>query len=142
MIMIEINGQTVDRFSADGQGWQGTLQFQDREANELRIYHYGKNYITDQCPDKFFELQRAWINGVDLKHNLHRFQQVAFLPPWDTDPPPAHSLYLGHNGYLALSFQMPINAWLKTIFGVDQQTMHGQHTTRTVLDDVKSSFGF
>lgn len=140
--MIIINDQIIGRFEANQSEWQCECEMLLADTNVLKIEHYGKNYTTDSDPDKYFELQRCWVNGVDLKHHLHRFQQTAYLAPWDDTSPPAHSLYLGHNGYLLLNFDAPVNQWIQTIFGVNQDTMHGQSTTRAVLEDVKQSFGF
>jgi hypothetical protein len=140
--MIKINHVILARFQADSNLWQGVLEFDSKDINLLQIEHYGKNYITDQSPDKHFELQRCWINDVDLKHHIHRFNQTAYLAPWDTVPPPPGSLYLGHNGYLELEFQTPVNNWIKKMFNVSSDTMHGQHTTRETLNEVKQYFGF
>jgi hypothetical protein len=140
--MIKINDQVIDRFCADQAQWQGTYSLDFSADNSLKIEHYGKNYVTDSVPDRYFELLRLYVNDVDLKHHLYNLRQTAYLPPWDTQPPPDHSLYLGHNGYLELGFSSPINAWIQGLFGIDSKTMHGQATTRAVLDDVKASFGF
>lgn len=141
MIMIMINGTVIDRFLAETGTWQGQCSVELLPSkNRLQIWHYGKNYNTDHAPDKFFQLEKIYINGVDLKHHIHRFQQIAFLPPWDQEPPPSTSLYLGHEGYLELEFDSPVNQWIKNLFNVGESTMHGQQTTRAVLDDVKKFF--
>jgi hypothetical protein len=141
-ILIKINHEIVSRFQADSTNWECVLEFDPKDTNRLQIEHYGKNYITDQRPDKYFELKRCYINDVDLKHHIHSFKQTAYLAPWDTDPPPSSSLYLGHNGYLELEFAAPVNNWIKKMFNVSNDTMHGQHTTRKTLIEVKQYFGF
>lgn len=141
MIMIKINDTIIDRFQADEKKeWTGEYFLELLPENTLKIEHYGKNYITDQNPDKYFELEKIFVNQVDLKHHLHRFQQFAYLPPWDHSPPPDHSLYLGHNGYLKLEFTSPVNQWIQKLFGLTSGTMHGQSTTREVLQQVKNFF--
>jgi hypothetical protein len=138
--MIKINDNIVERFHADQSDWTGQFLVNLNDFNTLKIEHYGKNYITDQNPDKFFELKKIFINDVDIKHHVHKIKQTAYLPPWDTVAPPEHSLYLGHNGYLGLSFCSPVNSWLQELFGVSKETMHGQQTSRSVLDNVKKYF--
>jgi hypothetical protein len=138
--MIRMNDDIIDRFQADQDQWQHDIPIRTSSTNVFKIEHYGKNYHTDSSPDKYFELTKCFLNGVDLKHHLHRFRQTAFLPPWDRVSPPEHSLYLGHNGYLMLQFASPVNAWIQGLFGIDSNTMHGQSTTRDVLDDVKRFF--
>lgn len=140
MIMIKINDIVVERFHADSSEWSGSFCVDVQSHNFLKIEHYGKNYITDQNPDKYFELKQVFINDVDLKHHLHKIKQTAYLPPWDTVGPPEHSLYLGHNGYLGLEFHSPVNSWLQTLFGITTETMHGQQTSRSVLNSVKKYF--
>lgn len=142
LIMIKINDAVIDRICADGSEWQRTHSLDLCAKNKLKIEHYGKNYITDSTPDKYFELQHLYINEVDLKHNVYMIRQTAYLPPWDTTSPSDRSLYLGHNGYLELEFTAPINAWIQKIFGVHAHTMHGQTTSCEVLDDVKNFFQF
>lgn len=142
LIMIKVNDNIVERFHADSKEWSSKFAFEPNRVNTLKIEHYGKNYITDQSPDKFFELEKCYINGVDLKHHIHLFRQTAFLPPWDNQSPPDYSLYLGHNGYLKLEFESPTNNWLQSLFGVTPNTMHGQQTTKKVLREVKDFFGF
>lgn len=140
MIMIKINDVIVARFHADNTEWVGEFSVDLLSTNVLKIEHYGKNYITDQCPDKHFELKKVFINGVDLKHHIYRFKQTAYLPPWDTTEPPEHSFYLGHNGYLSMTIGSPINAWIQNLFGLTKETMHGQQTTVAVLNSVKKYF--
>jgi hypothetical protein len=140
MIMIKINDCIVDRFQADGSEWAGQIDADLLSSNVLKIEHYGKNYITDQNPDKYFELTKVYINEVDLKHHIYNFKQTAYLPPWDLVEPPDHSFYLGHNGYLSVKFNSPVNLWLRQLFGLTDETMHGQQTTQAVLDSVKKYF--
>jgi len=140
MIMIRINDDIVDRFHADSTEWSGHFDLDLLSSNVLKIEHYGKNYITDQTPDKYFELKQVFINDVNLKHHVYNFKQTAYLPPWDSDQPPAHSFYLGHNGYLAMNFNSPVNSWLQSLFGITTETMHGQSTTVAVLNNVKKYF--
>ena len=140
MIMIKINDTIVDRFHADHNEWSGEFGFDLSPHNVLKIEHYGKNYITDQTPDKYFELQKIFINHVDLKNNIHKFRQTAYLPPWDSVDPPGHSLYLGHNGYLSLAFDSPVNHWIQKTFGLNSKTMDGQSTTIEVLTQAKKFF--
>lgn len=141
MIMIKINDTIVDRFHADqANEWNGEFKCNLDSHNVLKIEHYGKNYITDQSPDKYFELQKVFINQVDLKNHIYKFKQTAYLAPWDSVPPPDHSLYLGHNGYLGLLFESPVNSWLQKTFDLTSETMHGQSTTREVLLQVKNFF--
>jgi hypothetical protein len=55
LIMIKINDVIIDRFEANSTTWEKefTLDFQD--CNDLKIEHYGKNYLLDNNPDKYFE---------------------------------------------------------------------------------------
>ena len=138
MIMIKIDHKIVARFEANDTEWSG--EFTINNATLIQIEHYGKNYITDQVPDKFFELEKIWINEVDLKHHIHKFKQTAYLPTWDHEEPPETSLYLGHNGYLALEFTSPVDNWIKRLFNINNETMDGQQSTRQVLDQVKQYF--
>jgi len=139
-IMIKINDQIVSRFQANGSSWAGEFSIKLKKSNILKIEHYGKNYITDQNPDKFFQLEKIYVNEVDLKHHIHKLKQTAYLAPWDTDSPPESSLYLGHNGYLSLEFTSPVDDWIRSLFGVTTETMHGQSTTRKVLEETKEYF--
>jgi hypothetical protein len=138
--MIKINDQILDRFEADSQSWAGEFDVDLLQTNTLKIEHYGKNYITDQTPDKYFELTKVFINEVDLKHHVYQFEQTAYLAPWDTVHPPHHSFYLGHNGYLSMQFSSPVDRWLQNLFGLTSETMHGQTTTQEVLTQVKTFF--
>lgn len=140
MIMIKINNKILERFEADSESWSGQFDLDLQDLNVLQIEHYGKNYITDQNPDKYFELLQVFINDVDLKHHVYNFKQTAYLPPWDTVYPPDHSFYLGHNGYLSLQFSAPVDQWISRLFGLTAETMHGQTTTREVLNRVKDFF--
>jgi hypothetical protein len=140
MMMIKINDHIIDRFLADSSEYQLTFDVPLLENNQLKIEHYGKNYITDHTPDKYFELKKVFVNEVDLKHHIYHFKQTAFLPPWDHQPPPEHSFYLGHNGFLALNFTSPVNDWIQRLFNLTTETMHGQQTTRKVLYQVKEFF--
>ena len=140
LIAILINDQILTTFEANENVYEVTHSFYPKGVNTLKLHHFGKNYFTDGNPDKFFQLEQAWINDVDLKHHIHKFKQTALLPPWDTVAPPEHSLYLGHNGFLSLNFSSPVNTWIQDLFGVNQDTMHGQQTTRQVLDQVKGYF--
>lgn len=141
MIMIKINDRIMARFEANSDHWSGDFDVPMQPTNSLRIEHYGKNYIADQSPDKYFELEKFFINDVDLKHHIFLFKQTAYLAPWDTIPPQAHSFYLGHNGYLELIFDSPVDSWIQRLFGVTSETMHGQSTSYQVLEDVKQFFG-
>ena len=140
MIMIKINEEIVSRFEANGSEWHAELTVDLQQQNVLKIEHYGKNYITDQSPDKYFELKKVFINEVDLKHHIYSFKQTAYLAPWDTVSPPDHSFYLGHNGYLSTMFESPVNDWIQKLFGLTTGTMHGQSTKRAVLNQVKKFF--
>jgi hypothetical protein len=141
LMMITMDDVVIDRFEANDTNWQALIPVHAHGEHSLRIWHYGKNYITDQQPDKFFLLEKMWINDVDLKHHLSRLQQTAFIAPWDQEPPPAHSLYLGHEGYIELRFRSPVMAWIQELFGAaGNDTMHGQKTTREVLQSVKHYF--
>jgi hypothetical protein len=140
MIMIKLNDSIVDRFEAGSTEWTGQFEFVPTELNTLQIEHYGKNYITDSNPDKFFHLEKIWINDVDLKRHIQLLKQTAYLPPWDTEGPPDYSHYLGHNGYLELKFTAPVDLWIKKVFNISTATMDGQESTRKVLSDVKKFF--
>lgn len=140
MIMIKINDHILARFVADSTEWFGEFDVPLSATNSLKIEHYGKNYLTDNDPDKFFELQKVYINKVDLKHHVYQFKQTAFLPPWDVVGPPDHSFYLGHNGFLAINFTSPVNTWIQSLFNISQETMHGQQTTPEVLQQIKNYF--
>lgn len=139
MMAVVVNDVFVKSLLGDSSEYECVIPV-SKGTNSLRLMHFGKNYFTDCDPDKFFQLEKVWINDVDLKHHIHQFQQTAFLPPWDSEPPPVHSLYLGHNGYLELKFESPVNSWIQTLFGVSQDTMHGQQTTMQVLEDIKNYF--
>lgn len=140
LIMIKINETVVDRFEANTTEWEKKFNLDLNENNILKIEHYGKNYLTDHNPDKYFELQKIFINDVDLKHHIHKFKQLAYLPPWDHEDPPEHSLYLGHNGILSLKFNSPVNQWIQYLFNINSDTMDGQQTTKVVLSQVKEYF--
>lgn len=140
-VMIKINGVILARFQADNTTWTGDFDIELQQHNTLHIEHFGKNYITDSNPDKYFELVKIYVNDVDLKHHIHRIKQTAFLAPWDTEQPPSHSLYLGHNGYLELEFDSPVDAWIQNLFGITAETMHDQTSSRSVLEEVKKYFG-
>jgi len=140
LIMIKINEAVVARFEADCTEWADEFDMVLNSVNTLKIEHFGKNYLTDHTPDKFFELQKVFINEVDLKHHVYLVKQTAFLPPWDSVGPPDHSFYLGHNGFLSLEFTSPVNQWIQRLFNIDNKTMHGQQTTVEVLEQVKNYF--
>jgi len=141
LIRVTINDSVVDVFEANGTEWTRDSKLKLKKINSLKIWHFGKNYHVDHGPDKFFELQKAYINGVDLKHHIHRFQQHAFLPPWDKEIPVVNGLYLGHEGYLELRFSSPVNAWIQDLFGIQDTTIHGQQTTLECLENIKKHFG-
>lgn len=138
--MVTVDDMVIDRFQADQTTWHGEVQIPSHRDHCLKIWHYGKNYIMDQQPDKFFHLQKLWINGIDLRDHLHLLSQTAFIAPWDRESPPSHSLYLGHEGYLELKFRSPVTPWIQSLFNLNSETMHGQKTTRQVLDSVKRYF--
>lgn len=138
--MIKINEIVLARFQADSTEWSGEFDVELESINKLKIEHFGKNYLTDHTPDKFFELQQVFINEVNLKHHVYLLKQTAFLPPWDTVGPPENSFYLGHNGFLSVEFTSPVNQWIQKLFNIDDKTMHGQQTTLKVLEQVKNYF--
>jgi hypothetical protein len=140
LIMIKVNEVIVDRFEANSSTWEGTALLKPAQINTLKIEHYGKNYLTDSDPDKYFELSKIYINDVDLKHHIHKFKQIVYLPPWDDVSPPQDSLYLGHNGTLILEFTSPIDKWIQNLFNMNSNTMDGQQTTREILAQIKEFF--
>ena len=140
LIMIKINDNIIDRIEANSSSWEGAASLNLTSKNTLKIEHYGKNHLTDSNPDKYFELSKIYINDVDLKHHIHKFRQIAYLPPWDNVFPPEDSLYLGHNGTLILEFTSPTDKWIQNLFNINNETMDGQQTTREVLAQIKEYF--
>lgn len=137
-IRVWINDTLIDSFEADQTTWETFVDVDLKGGNNsLRIEHYGKDLARESNPDKFFELEKCYINEVDLKHHIHKFRQIANVD----NPPPEHSHYLGHNGYLEIKFDSPVDLWIKRLFNVHTDTMHGQQTTREVLEEVKQFFG-
>lgn len=140
LIMIKVNDVIIDRFEANSTTWEKEFMLDLQDRNDLKIEHYGKNYLLDNNPDKYFELHKIYFNEVDLKYHIHQFKQLAYLPPWDTVGPPEHSLYLGHNGVLLLNFSSPIDSWIQGLFNINDKTMDGQQTTKAVLQHIKAYF--
>jgi len=140
LMMVTVGDVVLSRFQADQTSWQQEFAVPAAQEHSLKIWHYGKNYITDHTPDKFFHLEKIWINGVDLRDHMGLIKQTAFIAPWDQVSPPSHSLYLGHNGYLELKFATPVVPWIQNLFKLNRDTMHGQQTTREVLNSVKDYF--
>lgn len=138
-MMIKVDDDIIANFEANASSWEGEFTT-DKENFILKIEHYGKNYTTDHSPDKYFKLKKIFINDVDLKHHIHKIKQRTFTPPWDTPVDDNNNLYLGHNGYLYINLTSPVDSWIKILFNVTSETMHGQSTTKEVLNEIKKYF--
>ena len=139
---VWINNQLIGEFEANSDLWEISVDINLKEHNNsLRLEHYGKNLANESNPDKFFELIKCYINEVDLKYHIHKFRQHADVPKDDSSQPPEHSHYLGHNGYLEINFDSPVDDWIRKLFNVHTDTMDGQSTTRKVLEETKEYFG-
>lgn len=133
------NGSTVKRFEANVDSIEFTI-VQDPQAIEsvLQLHHYGINHHRD---DKWVEVKKIYINNIDLQHITWDGVQRAFIPPWDNvDPVMPGNLYLGYNGHIEWRFENPILLDIQKRLGRTVKQIHGQETTRAVLDEVKNFF--
>ena len=110
----------------------------------IEIVHYGKNYSTDT--DTHFELQKLYINEVDIKQELFNFIQYPDIPPWDNwhvDNHPLewkNNLYLGHNGKLMYNeFITPSIPWFHKRFSNIHQPQ-GMRSNKEFLQEMKKDF--
>lgn len=125
----------------------GSIEF-DCELEDgnhvIEIVHYGKNYITDT--DTYFELQKLYINQVDIKEELWNFVQHPDIPPWDEwhidndSIKWKNNLYLGHNGKLVYNkFTTPSIPWFHHHFSTIHQPK-GMTTDNDLLQSMKEEF--
>lgn len=134
------NNNTVKRFEANVDSVEFTI-VQDPTALEsiLQFHHYGINHHRD---DKWVEVKKIYINNIDLQHITWDGVQRAFIPPWDNgiDPVMPGNLYLGYNGHIEWRFKNPLLLDIQQRLGKTVKQIHGQETTRAVLDEVKEFF--
>jgi hypothetical protein len=74
----------------------------------LKVLHYGKNMKTDV--DRFIEIEKIFLNDIDLKNMIWETTQIAELPKWQNskDFEWRSNLYLGHNAYIEYNLESPI----------------------------------
>lgn len=140
LVQIDWNDTVVGRYEANCDVIEFKIvQDVTRETSVLRFHHYGKNYIAE---DKWVEVKKMYINNIDLQHVTWDSVQHAFIPPWDNESSGVlHSnLYLGHNGYVEWQFKNPLLLDIQKRLGKHVEQIHGQETTREVLEKVKEYF--
>ena len=110
----------------------------------IEIVHYGKNYNTDS--DTYFELQKLYINEVDIKNEIYNCIQYPDLPPWEewhnnNDVIKwKNNLYLGHNGKLVYNeFTTPSVPWYHQKFSKVHQPV-GMTSSKDILEEIKKGF--
>jgi len=140
LIRFLINDELVDSFEAKSNLYEIKYKFTDG-PQKITIEHYGKNYITDSNPDKFFELVDIYFDNLNLENLKYNFIQTPLLPPWDKQIEKiVGNLYLGHNGKLDLNFEYPIHVWMKKKFGREVSPINNQQTTKEMLFLAKKKF--
>jgi hypothetical protein len=122
----------------------------DDGNHELKIVHHGKtvdDHLVDDrgqiIQDKFVEIQRIWMDGVELQQELWtaRFFPVymhkADHEPYYISP----NLYLGHNGSWIMDFATPALIWLINL-RQPGPSLDGTifKTSRQVLQEMKQAF--
>lgn len=142
LIRIIYDDKIIKNFEADDL--EAEFQIEQNLTDEystLKIEHYGKNYHSDK---KFFEIEKVWINNIDIEHILWESYQYPILPPWDDKSQEQTfqkgNMFLGHNGYIVWRFKNPIILDLKDRLGKSVSQIEGQETTWEVLNSVKSYF--
>lgn len=136
---VSWNNNTVKRFEANVDKIEFTIvQNTELDKSILQFHHYGINHHRD---DKWVEIQKIYINNIDLRHILWDGVQHAFIPPWDDlDPIMPGNLYLGYNGNITWTFDNPILLDIQKRLGRTVKTIHGQETTAEVLEKTKKYF--
>lgn len=139
MCQIDWNGRCVQSFEANVNNVSFTIsQDPTLEVNVLRFHHYGINHHRD---NKWVEVKRLWVNGVDLESITWEATQFAFIPPWDDqDNVMQGNLYLGYNGYIEWKFGNPILSDIQDRLNKGVKQIDKQETTREVLDQMKNLF--
>lgn len=139
MCEIRWDDVTVKRFEANVDTVEFKIQ-QDPDSSHsvLQFHHYGINHHRD---DKWVEVKQIFINNIDLQHITWDGIQHAFIPPWDDhDPTMPGNLYLGYNGYIEWQFENPLLLDIQKRLGRTVKQIHGQETTRAVLEEIKEYF--
>lgn len=135
------NEKIISNFEANAGSIEFTLHQQQTEISILSFEHYGKNYTRD---NKFIEIEKIYINNIDLDSILWDGIQYPILAPWDKDSTENISykgnMYLGHNGYILWKFKNPLLIDIQKRLGRTVKQISGQETTREVLDDIKKYF--
>lgn len=142
LIRIIYNKKIKKNFEASGSEIEFNItQSSKLKKSVLKIEHYGKNYHND---DKFFEIEKMWINNIDLEHIIWESRQYPILPPWDENSNTPFfykgNLFLGHNGYIEWKFKNPILIDIKNRLGKTVSRIDGQETTSEVLNSIKNYF--
>ena len=143
LVRVLFNDEIVTNFEADGHQVEFTVQ-QDPSSNNIStlvVEHYGKNYHND---DKFFKVEKIYINNINFEKILWEGVQHQILPPWDWNKQvnicDNGNMYLGHNGKIVWSFKNPILLDIQHRLGKQVEQMSGQDSTREVLEHVKTFF--
>jgi len=141
LVRIYFDDCLVSNFEANSDSIEFTVQqnYITNSTSKLVIEHYGKNYCTD---DKFFAVDKMYINNIDLEHILWESTQYPLLPPWDNQSISEFygNTYLGHNGKIVWVFNNPLLLDIQKRLGRTVKQMSGQDSTREVLESVKSFF--
>ena len=117
---ISVNDTAVHEFIANQT--QETFNIQVPEgAFDLKIEHYGKNMKKEV--DKFMEVEKIFLNDIDIKNKIWDTTQIADVPKWQdkNDYRWKGNLYLGHNGYVSYRFESPIFKFLSDYHNQDKK---------------------
>jgi hypothetical protein len=143
LVRVLFNDEIVANFEANKNQVEFTVQ-QDpdpRNVSTLVVEHYGKNYHND---DKFFQVEKIYINNIDFEKILWEGVQHQILPPWDWDDRlndcDSGNMYLGHNGQIVWNFKNPILLDVRDRLDKQVKPISGQDSTREVLNQVKKFF--
>lgn len=133
------NNKVMINKEANGQIFEFTVDdFLD--TNTLAFEHYGKNHVIDN--DKFFQIDKIFINNVDLCHITQECKFDAIMPPWEEQDSIEiiGNTYMGWNGKLVYTFENPIMLDIQKRLGRTVTQMEGQETSRDVLNHMKNYF--
>ncbi len=117
---ISVNETSIHEFTADKT--QEVCSFSVPEgAFDIKIEHYGKNMKKEV--DKFVEIEKIFLNDIDIKNKIWDTTQVAEVPQWQdkNDYRWKGNLYLGHNAYVSYRFESPIYKFLSEYHNQDKK---------------------
>ena len=143
LVRVLFNDKVVANFEAES-AVNANIEFTvvqdiDLKTNKLVVEHYGKNYYKDM---KFFQVNKIYVNNIDLDKILWDGVQHRLLAPWEdnVESEVKGNMYLGHNGYILWEFENPILLDIQRRLGKTVKQISGQDSTYKVLNEVKEYF--